>query len=161
MAYRITLKIIGTCAAFFVSFPLSFLYKKIPNFLTSLFSPVNSTLWEYSKVIFGSILIGGIIQKIIVIIKKLNVNNICFSTFISAIITIPIYVILSSILFSIFEENKVIKILLTLIIIIIAETIAYFITKQPEFKLENYTIIFAIITYVIFMLITYFKNKSL
>lgn len=141
-----------------VSLPLMFLYKKFPNFFTSIFSPINNSLWEHSKVIFGSILIGGITQKIIVLIKKVPVNNICFSTFISAIIAIPIYIILASILFSIFGERNVIKILVTFIAILIAELISYFMMKQPEFKLENYTIIFAIITYIVFMFITYFRK---
>ena len=160
MSYRFILKIIGTFVAFLVSFPLAFLYKKIPNFFTSLFSPVNNSILEYSKVIFGSILLGGITQKIIVIFKKIKVNNICFSTFVTAIIAVLLYMILSSILFAIYEENEVIKILLTGIVIIIAEIIAYFITKCPEYKLENYTIVFVIITYIIFMFITYFTNKT-
>ena len=42
--------------------------------------------------------------------------------------------------------------------ILIAEVISYFMMKQPEFKMENYTIILAIITYIIFMFITYFKK---
>ena len=158
MSWVLRLKIIGAIMASLVSLPLMFLYKKFPNFFTSIFSPVNNSLWEHSKVIFGSILIGGITQKIIVLIKKVPVNNICFSTFISAIIAIPIYIILASILFSLFGERNVIKILVTFIAILIAELISYFMMKQPEFKLENYTIIFAIITYIVFMFITYFRK---
>lgn len=158
MSWILKFKIIGTFVASLVSFPLMFLYKKFPNFFTSIFSPVNNSLWEHVKVIFGSILIGGITQKIIVLIKKVTVNNICFSTFISAIIAIPVYIILASILFSLFGERSVIKILVTFIAILVAEVISYFIMKQPEFKLENYTIIFAIITYIIFMFITYFRK---
>ena len=158
MSWVLRLKIIGAIMASLVSLPLMFLYKKFPNFFTSIFSPVNNSLWEHVKVIFGSILIGGITQKIIMLIKKVPVNNICFSTFISAIIAIPIYIILASILFSIFGERNVIKILVTFIAILIAELISYFMMKQPEFKLENYTIIFAIITYIVFMFITYFRK---
>ena len=158
MSWVLRLKIIGAIMASLVSLPLMFLYKKFPNFFTSIFSPVNNSLWEHSKVIFGSILIGGITQKIIVLIKKVPVNNICFSTFISAIIAIPIYIILASILFSLFGERNVIKILVTFIAILIAELISYFMMKQPEFKLENYTIIFAIIAYIIFTFITYFRK---
>lgn len=158
MSWIIKFKIIGTIVAWIMSFPLTFLYKKFPNFFTSLFSPVNSSLWEHAKVIFGSILIGGITQKIIMIFKKIPVNNICFSTFISAIIAIPIYIILTSILFSLFGKRNVIKILITFMAILIAEVISYFMMKQPKFKMENYTIILAIITYIIFMFITYLKK---
>ena len=158
MSWILKLTIIGTIVASLSSFPLMFLYTKFPNFFTSIFSPVNNSLWEHVKVIFGSILIGGITQKIIMLIKKVPVNNICFSTFISAIIAIPIYIILASILFSLFGERSVIKILVTFIAILVAEVISYFIMKRPEFKLENYTIIFAIITYIIFVFITYFRK---
>ena len=135
-----------------------FLYKKFPNFFTSIFSPVNDSLWEQTKVIFGSILIGGITQKLISIVNKIHVNNICFSTFISGIVAIPIYIILASILFSIFGKKDIIKILVTFIVILIDQVISYFIMQKPEFKLENYTIIFAIITYIIFTFITYFRK---
>ena len=158
MSWILKFKIIGTIMASLASFPLYFLYKKFPNFFTSIFSPVNNSLWEHSKVIFGSILIGGTIQKLMSIVRKIHVNNICFSTFISAIVAIPIYIILASILFSTLGERNVIKISLTFVAILIAEVISYFIMKQPEFKLENYTIIFAIITYIIFMFITYLKK---
>lgn len=158
MSWVLRLKIIGAIMASLVSLPLMFLYKKFPNFFTSIFSPINNSLWEHLKIIFGSILIGGITQKIIMLIKKVPVNNICFSTFISAIIAIPIYIILASILFSLFGERNVIKILVTFIAILIAELISYFMMKQPEFKLENYTIIFVIIAYIIFTFITYFRK---
>ena len=158
MSWILKFKIIGTVVATVVSYPLYILYRKFPNFLTSIFSPVNNSLWEHAKVIFSSILIGGITQKIIMIALKIHVNNICFSTFISAIVAIPLYIILASILFSIYGENNVIKFILTFIAILVAEIISYFIMKRPEFKLENYTIIFAIITYIIFTFITYFKK---
>ena len=158
MSWILMFKIIGTIMASLASFPLYFLYKKFPNFFTSIFSPVNNSLWEQSKVIFGSILIGGITQKLISIVRKIHDNNNCFSTIISAIVAIPIYVILAFILFSTLGERNVIKISVTFVAILIAEVISYFIMKQPEFKLENYTIIFAIITYIIFTFVTYFRK---
>ncbi len=158
MSWVLKFKIIGAFIAAVVYYPLCFLYKKFPNFFTSIFSAVNDSLWEQAKVIFGSILIGGITQKLISIVNKIHVNNICFSTFISAIVAIPIYIVLVSILSSLLGKRYVIKILGAIASIVIAQVISYFIMQKPEFKLENYTIIFAIITYIIFTFVTYFRK---
>ena len=89
-----TLKIIGAVIALTLPFPLHFLYKMFPNFITSIFLPVNESIWEHMKILFGSIILSGVIQKIITIIKKEEINNICFSNFIAAISSIPIFLIL-------------------------------------------------------------------
>ena len=50
------LKIIGIVLAFLLAFPLHFLYDTFPSFITSIITPVNESIWEHMKIIFGSIL---------------------------------------------------------------------------------------------------------
>ena len=71
------LKIIGVVVAFFLCFPFHFIYDSFPSFVTSIFAPVNESIWEHMKILFGSIILSGGIQKIIVISKRLEFNNIC------------------------------------------------------------------------------------
>lgn len=150
-----TLKIIGTIIALILPFPLHFLYNLIPNFITSIFLPVNESIWEHMKILFGSIILSGIIQKIIVIVKKEKINNICFSNFIAALSSIPIFLILFLPVYYIIGENMIVTIIIMFIAIIIAEIISYKIININDFKLENKTIIFVIIVYIIFGLLTY------
>lgn len=154
-----TLKIIGIIIAFALCFPLHFLYDKFPNFLTSIFAPVNESIWEHMKILFGSIILSGIIQKVIIMIKKENYNNICFSNFVAAISSIPIFLIMFLPVYYIIGENMAVTIIIMLIAIIIAEIISYIIMNQDDLRLENKTIFFVIIVYIIFTLLTYFPIK--
>ncbi|MBQ9834248.1 MAG: hypothetical protein IJO33_03550 [Bacilli bacterium] len=148
------LKILGIILAFGLCFPLHFLYDKFPSFITSIFAPVNESVLEHMKILFGSIILSGVIQKIIVLAKKEKINNICFSNFVAAISSIPIFLIMFLPIYSIIGENMIITIIVMLIAIIIAEIISYIIMNKKDFKLEKITIIFVIFVYVIFMLLT-------
>lgn len=154
------IKILGVIIAFLLCFPLHFLYEKMPCFITSIIAPVNESIAEHMKILFGSILISGIIQKIIVKTKKLNINNVCISNFTAAIISIPIFLIMFIPVYTFIGKNLPITIIMMLISIVIAEYISYLIMKKDNLKLENITILFAIITYIIFGILTYFPPHN-
>lgn len=154
------LKIISVFIAFALCFPLHFLYDKLPSFFTSIFAPVNESIWEHMKILFGSIILTGVIQKIYIIIKKEKINNICFSNFIGALLSIPIYLLIFLPIYSIIGESMVLAISVMLIAIIIAECISYKIMLIKDLKLEKITIIFVIITYAIFTFLTYYPIKN-
>lgn len=154
------IKIISILIAFALCFPLHFLYDKFPNFITSIFAPVNESIWEHMKILFGSIILTGVIQKIYMIIKKEKINNICFSNLIGALLSIPIYLLIFLPIYSIIGESMVLAISVMLIAIIIAEFISYKIMLVKDLKLEKITIIFVILTYAIFTLLTYYPVKN-
>lgn len=153
------LKILGVIIAFSLCFLLHSLYDKIPSFITSIFLPVNESIWEHMKILFGSILIAGVVQKIIVIAKKEKINNICFSNFIAAISSIPIFLILFLPVYYVIGENIVVTIIIMFITIVIAELISYKIMNMDDFNLENKTIFFVIIVYIVFGILTYYPLK--
>ena len=150
------LKIIGGILAFLFWFPLHFLYDKFPNFITSIFAPVNESIWEHMKILFGSILLSGVIQKIIVIKYKEKYNNICFSNFIGAITSIPVFLIIFLPIYQIIGKNFIVTIIIMFIAIVVAEVISYVIMNKNDYNLEKTTIIFVIIVYVIFLLLSYY-----
>lgn len=154
-----TLKIIGTIIALILPFPLHFLYDLMPNFITSIFLPVNESIWEHMKILFGSIMISSIIQKLIALYKKEKINNICFSNFIAALSSIPIFLILFLPVYYIIGENMIVTIIIMFISIIISEIMSYKIIHMKNFNLENKTIIFVIFVYIIFGLLTYYPLK--
>lgn len=150
------LKIISTIIAFILCFPLHFLYDTFPNFITSIFSPVNESIWEHMKILFTSILFTGVLQKIYVTTKHLNYNNICLSNFTAALLSIPIFLSIFLPIYNIIGENMIVTIIIMLITITIVEYISYKIMNKREHKLEKDTVIFAIITYIIFTVLTYY-----
>ena len=149
------LKVLGGILAFLFCFPLHFLYDKFPCFFTSIFAPVNESIWEHMKILFGSIILAGVIQKIIVITKKLEFNNICFSNFIGAILSIPIFLIMFLPIYYNFDHNLIVTIIIMGITIGISEVIAYRIMNMQDLGFEKITISFVIIVYLIFTILSY------
>ncbi len=154
------LKILGVIVAFLLCFPLHFLYDKLPCFITSIIAPVNESIAEHMKILFGSILVAGVIQKIIVKTKKLNINNVCISNFTAALSSIPIFLVMYLPVYSAIGENLTITIIIMFIAIVLAEIISYLIMKKEDLKLENMAIIFTITIYIIFGFLTYFPPEQ-
>ncbi len=154
------LKILGVLLAFILCFPLHFLYDLMPNFITSIFLPVNESIWEHMKILFGSIMISSVIQKIIVIKKDLDIKNICISNFTGAVLSIPIFLLIFVPIYNTIGENMPITIFLMFIVIVISQIISYIIINSKNLKLENVTIFLVIIVYIIFGLLTYFPPEN-
>lgn len=149
------LKIIGTIIAFFLCFPFHYIYDIFPNLFTSIFFPVNESIWEHMKILFTSIMVSSVIQKLIMYFKKEDMTNICFSNFIAAISSIPIFLIIFLPIYYTFGENFPVTIFIMLISIIISQLIAYKILIKEDFKMENKTILLVILVYIIFTILTY------
>lgn len=154
------LKLIGVIVAFLLCFPLHFLYDKIPCFLTSIIAPVNESIAEHMKILFGSILISGVIQKIIVKVKHLPYKNICISNVIAAFLSIPIFLVIYLPIYNSFGEYLPLTIFLMLLAIIISQIISIFIINKKDLKIENLSIVLVIIIYIIFGLLTYFPPQN-
>lgn len=150
------LMIITTLIAFLLCFPFHFVYDKFPNFITSILFPINESIWEHMKLLFGSLIISGIIEKIVLTKQKEDTTNICFSNYISALSSIPIFLIMFLPIYNTIGENFKITILLMLITIIISKYISYKISNKKDLYLENKTIILVIITYILFGILTYY-----
>lgn len=152
------LKLIGLLLALVMSLFINNLYNLIPNFITSIIAPANKSIIEYLKVLFGGVMFAGVIQKIIIILLKLNFKNNCFSNFIGALVSLIIFLILYLPIYFIIGNNHTIKIIFTILSIIIAEIISYIIMNKKDYKLENKTILFVIITYTAFLIINLIFN---
>ena len=150
------LKILGIILAFIICFPLHFLYDKFPNFITSIISPVNESIWEHMKILFSSILLSGVIQKIIVKIKKLDYKNICISNVIVSLLSIPIFLIIYLPIYNIIGETLIITLFIMLFTIIISQVLSLYIIKLKNLKLENVSIILVILIYTIFATLTFY-----
>ena len=101
-----------------------------------------------------------LLKELIIYLKKENINNMCFSNFIAALTSIPIFLIIFLPIYFIIGENLIVNIILMLITIIICEFIAYKITDIKNLKLENVTILLVIIVYTIFGILTYYPPNN-
>ncbi len=150
------LKLIGVIIAFLLCFLLHFLYDLIPCFITSVIAPVNESIAEHMKILFGSILISGVIQKIIVKLKHLSYKNVCISNVIASLLSIPIFLVIYMPIYNAIGENLLLTIFLMLIVIIISQIITIFIINiKKDLHMENLAILFVIIIYMVFAVLTY------
>lgn len=149
-------RIYAIIGIFLLSFICHFVFDLFPNVLFSIFFPVNESIWEHMKILFTATLLYSFIDKII--LKKLNVNynNYCLQLFISAFISIPIYLIIYLPIYNFIGENMFVSIFLLLIVYIIMQYISYKIMQKKETKIPNYIFnILIILTYIIFTYLTY------
>lgn len=154
------LKLIGVIIAFLLCFLLHFLYDLAPCFITSVIAPVNESIAEHMKILFGSILVSGVIQKIIVKIKHLPYKNICISNVVSAFLSIPIFLVIYLPIYNSIGEYLPLTIFLMLLVIIISQIITIIIINKKDLKMENLAIILVIIIYIAFAILTYFPPQN-
>ena len=150
------LKVIGLLITIGLSFLLHDLYSNFPSFLTRIFAPVNESIWEHMKIIFTSFVISSITQKIIVKVKKLDYNNICFSNIISGLLTIIIFLSIFLPIYLIFGDNLIVTIIIMILTEILGHFISYKIIQMKDLKLENIAIIITLVTYLIFLYLSYY-----
>lgn len=154
-------RIYAVFGIFIISFIVHFVFELYPNILISIFFPVNESIWEHMKIVFTSILIYSIIDKIILDKYEIKYNNFYLQSFITAIFSIPIYLIIYLPIYHIFGENLIISIIILLIVYIITQIIAYNLLKQNKYNIPTYIItILIIIVYSIFAYLTYNPPKN-
>lgn len=151
------IKIISIIAIFLLSFLVHYGYELLPTFITSIFFPINESLFEHMKLISTCYLIWGIFES-----KLLKDNkNIKANIIISMIFNIIIFLIIFYPVYLSFDHNLIITLLIYLISIIITQIISYFIlNNKNELYINKYFYIFIIILIIINIVFTYFPLKK-
>lgn len=156
-------KLIAIIGIFLLSFPAHFLYQLFPNFLISIFFPVNESIFEHMKIIFTATCLYGIIDYTLLKKNNIRFHNFPFQLFFTSFISIPIYLAIYLPINYFIKENLFISIFLLLITYIISQIISYqLLTSQPIPHLNSLAIPFIIIVYILFGILTYYPpNNSL
>ena len=150
------IKILSVLGIFLLSFLSHFAYKLFPNIIFSFIFPVNESIWEHMKILFTSTLLYGIIDYLL--LKKYNIkyNNFNFQLYFTALIGIPIYLVIYLPLYNLLGESPFISISLLLIVYIITQIVSYNILKEKELKILNIiTIPVILLSYLGFIYLTY------
>ena len=146
---------------FILSFLIHFAHVLYPSILTSIFAPVNESVWEHMKIIYTCILISSLIEYFIYKKKSISFNNFLISIPITSILSIIIYLILYIPLELLFGHSLFLAAFLLFIIYIIAQIISYYILNFKKIKYGNIIgIILIIVSYIIFTYLTYNPIKN-
>lgn len=156
-------KIISVFAIFLISAFVHFGYEFLPNFVTSLFFPVNESIFEHQKMILTSFLIWGIIEYFI--LKKVQHNNLPMSILISSLVCIIFVILIFSPVYLIILEkndNTFITLLIYFIGIVVSQLISFkILNSKTNYKQLNYLSIFLYIALMIyFAYLTYNPIKN-
>jgi len=132
------------------------MYGWFPNSIISIFFPVNESIWEHMKILYTSILFGGLVEYILLKIYKIDTCNFNLQLIISSYLSIIIYLIIYLPIFLLFGENLIVSISLMILVYGIIEIISYYIMKYKCIKWNNSLgILIIIIGYFIFIYFTY------
>ncbi len=154
------IKIINIILFFALSFLWHFMYDWFPNFLTSIFFPVNESIWEHMKIIFGVIVFGSLISLILMNKFHIKHNNFYVEIITKAVLGVLFYLIIFIPLYKWLDENMFISISLMLITYIFVEIIGYKILKLNEMNINILPIILIFLCYILFFLLTYYPPHN-
>ena len=133
---------------FLLSFLWHFMYDWFPSVLTSIFFPVNESIWEHMKIIFYCLLIGSVLEK--------KGNNYYLNILVKPLVGVLFYLIIFIPLYLIFGESMFISLSLMLFTYIIMELLGIKISKQEELNIKVLPIIIIILISILFSILTYY-----
>lgn len=133
---------------FLLSFLWHFMYDWFPCVLTSIFFPVNESIWEHMKIIFYCLLIGSVLEK--------KGNNYYLNILVKPLVGVLFYLIIFIPLYLIFGESMFISLSLMLFTYIIMELLGIKISKQEELNIKVLPIIIIILISILFSILTYY-----
>ena len=135
-------KVINVVVFFALSFLWHFMYDLFPNFFTAIFFPVNESIWEHMKIIFGVIVFGSIISLFIMNKFKIKYNNFYVEVISKAVLGVIFYLIIFIPIYKLIGENMFFSITLMLITYIFVEFIGYKILNTDDMNIKILPIIF-------------------
>lgn len=144
-----TIMIYILCAIF------HFGYDFFPCFLTSLFFPVNESVFEHLKMIFTATCFISLLTNIFYQDK-----NILFKTYLRSMASIIILLLLYLPINYVLGENMIITLIILFISIFLSELIGSRISKKKDYRLINKVSLFLLVlNFIIFAIYTYYPPK--
>ena len=148
-------RIIAIIGTFIISFLVHFAYTLFPNFVFSIFFPVNESIWEHMKMLYTSILLYGIIDYFILKKYDIKFNNFFLNIFLLRITSIIVYLIIFLPIYYRIGENMFMAIFIMLLSYIFVYIMSYYILTMKE-KGNNFIwILLIVICYIVFGYLTY------
>lgn len=137
-----------------------FIYDYFPSFFTSLFFPINESVWEHMKMLTSSIIIWEFILYFILRKNNYHIKNFFLNVLCVCLCSVFIFLILYYSLYPIIGDNFIINIILLFVAIFISVNIGFKILNNDNYSLELLSFIGIIIIYIIFGVFTYYPPKN-
>ena len=152
-------KVISVILIFLFSSLFHFIYDWFPTFFTSLFFPVNESIWEHNKIIVMSFLVLAIFEKLHYKKRKNVIFTECISSLVCMILVMliftPVYLYILKT-----NDNMIVTFAIFLFAISISQIISYkLLQKEYNPKLEEFGVIFFVIFFLINIIFTYYPPK--
>ena len=152
---------IGMVLSLLVVMAAHYVYDKFPNFYTSLFFPVNESIWEHNKLFVLPIML---VYLIIYFIIGRKFKNYIPATFLS-LIYMPILSFLSFQVYLMIAgtHHKLSGIIVSAILLVLGFVVSYFMTIKEKLigKEATVIIILCVVVFVILMaVLTYYPPKA-
>ena len=145
---------INTCLIFLLCSILHFGYSLLPSFITSLFFPVNESIFEHMKLIFTSSIVYTLLSNYFYKYDKVLLLSYLRGMF-TILVLLAIYIPVKNLL----GEILPITLIILFLSILISEIITFKIYKNNEF-LNIIAFILIIISYIVFIYFTYHPIKN-
>lgn len=146
---------LNTIMIFILCSIFHFGYDLFPCFLTSLFFPVNESVFEHLKMIFTATCFFSLLSNIFYKDK-----NILFKTYLRSMASIIILLLLYLPVNYLLGENMIITLLILFISIFFSEMICSRISRKKDYHLVNkVSLVLLILNFVIFAICTYYPPK--
>ncbi len=117
-----------------LSFPIHFAYGWFPNVITSVWAPVNESIWEHMKILYTACLVGGILEFWLIKRKGILVNNGCLAVAVGTFGSVIIYLGIYLPIYKVIGEVLWVSILLMIVVYGIVELIKGWVYKRRNLK---------------------------
>lgn len=153
-------RIIAVIGTFILSFVVHFGYNILPNAVTSIFFPVNESVWEHMKMLYTTILLYGVIDYFLMKKYDISHNNFFLNLFVISYTSIIVYLAIFLPIYYKIGENMIVSISVMLITYIIIYIMSYYILRMKNKGLNYLWILFIIFGYIVLGYLTYNPIKS-
>lgn len=144
-----------TIIIFIVCSIFHFGYDWFPSFLTSLFFPVNESVFEHLKMIFTATCFFSLISNLFY-----HDKNILFKTYLRSMASIIILLLLYLPVNYLIGENMIVTLIILFISIFLSEMICERISVTKEYSLINkISLVLLILNFSIFAICTYYPSN--
>ena len=149
-------RVIACIGTIIFSFLFHFAYQVFPNFIFSIFFPVNESVWEHMKLLYSSIVFYGVIDYFLN--KKYNIgyNNFFMNIFVCSVSSIIIYLAMFLPLYYSIGESMFISIGIMIIAFIIVYILSYYILGLSDKDYNLFWVVLTIFDFTIFTYLTYY-----
>ena len=152
--------LLNTLGIFLLSFLCHFIYDWFPNSFTTIFFPVNESIWEHVKMLFTTIMIWGVIEYFIYKRKDIPLHNFFITLLGSALLNIVVLLILYLPTYYLLGEHMILTFIILLASIFISQWIIFKVNYKKEAKILNTICIIGIpLMFCLFGYLTYHPIK--